>query len=138
MSDSVFRWISCSRSPTQNIPKKPATARNPHAQSERPQRLNSAWAAYPTVPNGDDEALNRWLLQNARTQHHSSGTCKMGPSSDPVAVVSPQRQMHAIQNLMVVDAAIMPDVIRANTNATTIMIAEKIAGGWGEEACHME
>ena len=75
----------------------------------------------------DDEALNRWLLQNVRTQHHSSGTCKMGPSSDPTAVVSPECQMHAIQNLMVVDAAIMPDVIRANTNATTIMIAEKIA-----------
>ena len=75
----------------------------------------------------DDEALNRWLLSNARTQHHSSGTCKMGPTSDPMAVVSPQCEMHAIDRLMVVDASIMPDVIRANTNATTIMIAEKIA-----------
>ncbi len=75
----------------------------------------------------DDEALNRWLLENVRTQHHSSGTCKMGPSSDPMAVVNPQCEMHAIDNLMVVDASIMPDVIRANTNATTIMIAEKIA-----------
>ncbi len=75
----------------------------------------------------DDEALNNWLLENVRTQHHSSGTCKMGPSSDPMAVVNPQCEMHAIDNLMVVDASIMPDVIRANTNATTIMIAEKIA-----------
>ena len=77
----------------------------------------------------DDDALNRWLLSNARTQHHSSGTCKMGPTSDPMAVVSPRCEMHAIDNLMVVDASIMPDVIRANTNATTIMIAEKIAAG---------
>ena len=77
----------------------------------------------------DDEALNNWLLQNARTQHHSSGTCKMGPQSDPMAVVSPRCEMHAVDDLMVVDASIMPDVIRANTNATTIMIAEKIAAG---------
>ena len=75
----------------------------------------------------DDDALNDWLLQNVRTQHHSSGTCKMGPSSDPMAVVSPRCEAYAIDNLMVVDASIMPDVIRANTNATTIMIAEKIA-----------
>ena len=79
----------------------------------------------------DDEALNRWLLQNVRTQHHSSGTCKMGPSSDPMAVVNSRCEMHTIENLMVVDASIMPDVIRANTNATTIMIAEKIADGMG-------
>ena len=75
----------------------------------------------------DDEALNRWLLENVRTQHHSSGTCKMGPTSDPMSVVTPECVTHAIDDLMVVDASIMPDVIRANTNATTIMIAEKIA-----------
>ena len=79
----------------------------------------------------DDDALNDWLLENVRTQHHSSGTCKMGPSSDPMAVVNPKCEMHAIENLMVVDASIMPDVIRANTNATTIMIAEKIATEMG-------
>lgn len=76
----------------------------------------------------DDEALDDWLRRNARTQHHSSGTCKMGPSSDPMAVVSPKCEMHAVDGLMVVDASVMPDVIRANTNATTIMIAEKVAG----------
>ena len=77
----------------------------------------------------DDDALDNWLLSNVRTQHHSSGTCKMGPSSDPMAVVSPKCEMHAVEGLMVVDASVMPDVIRANTNATTIMIAEKVAGG---------
>ncbi len=75
----------------------------------------------------DDAALDRWLLQNARTQHHSSGTCKMGTATDEMAVVDAQCRTHAVNNLMVVDASIMPDVIRANTNATVIMIAEKIA-----------
>lgn len=79
----------------------------------------------------DDEALDNWLRQNVRTQHHSSGTCKMGPSSDPMAVVSPKCEMHVVDGLMVVDASVMPDVIRANTNATTIMIAEKVAGEMG-------
>ena len=76
----------------------------------------------------DDDALNEWLLENVRTQHHSSGTCKMGPASDSMAVVSPRCEMYAVDDLMVVDASVMPDVIRANTNATTIMIAEKVAG----------
>ena len=74
-----------------------------------------------------DEKLDRWLLENVMTQHHSSGTCKMGPESDPMAVVDNRCNVHGIENLMVVDASIMPDVVRANTNATTVMIAEKIA-----------
>ena len=74
-----------------------------------------------------DDALDRWLLANVATQHHSSGTCKMGPSSDPMAVVDQRCHVHGLGSLMVVDASIMPDVVRSNTNATTIMIAEKIA-----------
>ena len=74
-----------------------------------------------------DEALDTWLLENVVTQHHSSGTCKMGPVSDLMAVVDPNCHVHGLAGLMVVDASIMPDVVRANTNATTIMIAEKVA-----------
>lgn len=74
-----------------------------------------------------DEALDRWLLRNVATQHHSSGTCKMGPSSDSTAVVDQHGRVHGLEALRVVDASIMPDVIRANTNATTIMIAERIS-----------
>jgi choline dehydrogenase len=74
-----------------------------------------------------DEALDNWLLRNAYTQHHSSGTCKMGPASDPMAVVDQYCRVHGLENLRVVDASVMPDVIRANTNATTIMIAERVA-----------
>ena len=74
-----------------------------------------------------DDDLNQWILSNVSTQHHSSGTCKMGPSSDLMSVVDSNCNVQGLDNLMVVDASIMPDVVRANTNATTIMIAEKIA-----------
>ena len=74
-----------------------------------------------------DDALDNWLLRNAYTQHHSSGTCKMGTSSDGMAVVDQYCRVYGVENLRVVDASVMPDVIRANTNATVIMIAEKVA-----------
>jgi choline dehydrogenase len=74
-----------------------------------------------------DEALDAWMLAKATTQHHSSGTCKMGPASDPMAVVDQHGRVHGLEGLRVVDASIMPDVVRANTNATTIMIAERMA-----------
>ena len=74
-----------------------------------------------------DEALDNWMLDNVGTQHHSCGTCKMGPSSDPMAVVDQYMKVHGVEGLRVIDASVMPDVVRANTNATTIMIAEKAA-----------
>ena len=79
-----------------------------------------------------DDMLDAWLLANVGTQHHSSGTCKMGPASDPMAVVDQRLKVHRLSSLRVVDASIMPDVVRANTNATTIMIAEKAAEWIGE------
>jgi predicted dehydrogenase (TIGR03970 family) len=74
-----------------------------------------------------DEALDDWLMRNLGTAHHVSGTCKMGPASDPMAVVSQYGRVHGLEGLWVADASIMPDCIRANTNATTIMIGERVA-----------
>jgi choline dehydrogenase len=74
-----------------------------------------------------DEALNEYLLRDVTTGQHISGTCKMGPASDPMAVVDQHGHVHGLQNLRVVDASIMPDCIRANTNVTTMMIGERIA-----------
>ena len=56
-----------------------------------------------------------------------AGTCKMGPASDPMAVVDQYGKIHGIQGLRVADASIMPDCVRANTNVTTMMIGERIA-----------
>ena len=74
-----------------------------------------------------DEALNQWLRRNSGTSHHVSGTCKMGPDSDPMAVVDQFLKVKGVQGLRVADASVMPDCIRANTNATTLMIGEKLS-----------
>lgn len=74
-----------------------------------------------------DETLDRWLLANVSTAHHLAGTCKMGPASDTLAVVDQYCRVHGLSGLRVVDASVMPDVVRANTNATIIMIAERVA-----------
>ena len=74
-----------------------------------------------------EESLDEWLMRNVSTTHHISGTCKMGPESDPLAVVDQQCRVHGLEGLQVVDASVMPNIVRANTNATTIMIAEKVA-----------
>lgn len=74
-----------------------------------------------------DAALDAWLLRRVTTQHHAVGTCKMGPASDPLSVVDQYGRVHGLEGLRVADASIMPNVTRANTNATTIMIGERIA-----------
>ena len=74
-----------------------------------------------------DAALDAWLLREVTTSQHISCTCKMGPASDPLAVVDQYGRVHGLDNLRVVDASIMPDCIRANTNVTTMMIGERVA-----------
>ena len=74
-----------------------------------------------------DEALNDWLMRNSGTSHHISGTCKMGPDSDSMTVVDQFLKVKGVDGLRVADASVMPDCIRANTNATTIMIAERLS-----------
>jgi choline dehydrogenase-like flavoprotein len=75
----------------------------------------------------DDEALDAFAQRNATTCMHISATCKMGPASDPAAVVDQYGRVHGVRNLRVADASIMPDCVRANTNLTTMMIGERIA-----------
>ena len=75
----------------------------------------------------DDGALDAFIKARCSTGHHISGTCKMGPASDPLAVVDQYGKVHGMEGLRVVDCSIMPDCIRANTNVTTMMIGEHIA-----------
>jgi choline dehydrogenase-like flavoprotein len=74
-----------------------------------------------------DEALEGWVERSVETSHHISGTCSMGRPHDPLAVVDGEGRVHGIEGLRVVDASIMPVIPRANTNASTIMLAERIA-----------
>ena len=74
-----------------------------------------------------DDALDTWLLKTVGTARHISGTCKMGPASDPMAVVDQYGRVQGLTGLRVVDGSILPHVTRANTHATIIMAAERIA-----------
>ncbi len=73
-----------------------------------------------------DETLDALARKLSASGYHPSGTLKMGPKSDPLAVVDQYGRCHAMDGLVVADASIMPSVPRANTNLTCIMIGEKI------------
>lgn len=74
-----------------------------------------------------DASLDRWMLRKVRTSHHVSGTAKMGIPADTLSVVDQQGRVHGVQGLRVADASIMPDCTRANTNATALVIGERIS-----------
>jgi 5-(hydroxymethyl)furfural/furfural oxidase len=78
---------------------------------------------------GDDARLERWLLENVTGFFHPIGTCAMGPAEDPRAVVSANGAVIGTDGLYVMDASIMPQIIRANTNLTTMAIAHKLSSG---------
>jgi choline dehydrogenase len=75
-----------------------------------------------------DAALDAWLLRQVTTYSHISGTCRMGPESDPMAVVNQYGKVYGLEGLRVVDASIMPTLVRAPINPTVLMIGERLAG----------
>ena len=74
-----------------------------------------------------DGSLDDWLLRRVSTMHLISCTARMGPDSDPGAVVNQYGQVRGIDCLRVADISIMPDCPRANTNLVAILIGERIA-----------
>lgn len=79
----------------------------------------------PAANARSDEELESFVRRSASTTWHPAGTCKMG--DDDMAVVDSRLRVHGVEALRVVDASIMPTIVSGNTNAPTLMIAEKAA-----------
>jgi choline dehydrogenase len=72
----------------------------------------------------DRDDLRAKVRRNAGTTFHPSGTCRMGPASDPESVVDTEGRVHGIENLRVADASIFPTIPRANIHCTIVAVAE--------------
>ena len=89
--------------------------------AEQEPLKKAARLAY-SVPEGDsDEQIMAWVKKESQTVYHPTSTCAIG------SVVDPELRVYGFEGLRVVDASVMPTITRGNTNAPTIMIAEKAA-----------
>ncbi len=81
----------------------------------------------PGLDVSSDDEIDRWVRGNVESAYHPCGTCRMGPTDDPDAVVDNSCRVIGIDGLRVVDASVFPTVPNGNINAPTIMVAEKAA-----------
>lgn len=82
----------------------------------------------PRLPSGAGRTeLDRWLRTRIRTSHHGGGTCRMGAADDPTSVVDQFGRVYGLQNLRIADASVFPQLVRANTNVTAMLVGEQIA-----------
>jgi choline dehydrogenase len=81
----------------------------------------------PGAAVSTDAEIDAWIRREAETIYHPVGTCKMGAAEDPSSVVDGELKVRGLAGLRVIDASVMPTLVGGNTNAPTIMIAEKAA-----------
>ena len=82
---------------------------------------------FPGADVQDAEAIDAFVRRKAESIYHPVGTCRMGADDDAMAVLDPQLRVRGVQGLRVVDASVMPRLVGGNTNAPTMMIAERAA-----------
>jgi choline dehydrogenase len=94
------------------------------------QKALEPWIAHRLTPAAGPMTDAQWLAyarELGSTIYHPVGTCRMGQASDAGAVVDPEGRVHGLGGLRVIDASVMPRLVSGNTNAPTIMVAEKMA-----------
>ena len=95
------------------------------AQAALKPYVSGEYEPGPTVAS--DAEIDALIAASGETIYHPVGTCRMGVAGDPMAVVDDELRVMGLKGLRVVDASVMPTLIGGNTNAPTIMIAEKAA-----------
>jgi choline dehydrogenase-like flavoprotein len=88
--------------------------------------VNEIFGLTPEIVESD-RRLADFVRESCSTIFHPVGTAKMGPDTDPTAVVDQYCRVRGVERLRVVDASVMPNIVRANTNLTCIMIGERVA-----------
>ena len=93
----------------------------------QPLAQYSEGESMPGVQVERDDEMMDYIRRYGVSSYHLNGSARMGPKSDPANVVDAQLRVHGLEGLRVVDASVMPNIVSANTNASTMMIAEKAA-----------
>jgi choline dehydrogenase len=94
------------------------------AETEAMKPYFDGWE-YPDADIRSDDELLEAARELGNTTFHVMGTCRMGPDTDPTAVVDDRLRVRGLENLRVIDASIMPAMVSANLNASAMMIGEK-------------
>ncbi len=87
--------------------------------------LRSDGITIPTVPRDSDPDLDAWVAASLTTSSHLCGSARIGPASDPTAVVDPELRVHGVAGLRVVDTSVLPTVPRRGPAATALMLGER-------------
>jgi choline dehydrogenase len=82
---------------------------------------------WPGTDVQTDAEIEAHIRETCHTVYHPVGTCKMGPESDEMAVVTPELEVKGVEGLRIADTSIMPKITSGNTNAPAIAIGERVA-----------